>query len=54
MVGHAFVVNYTLTHKDKENGEVSYVLTHGEFSFVAYVPGEQVFFKPAPSIISEH
>ena len=52
MVGHAFVVNYTLTHKDKINGEVSDVLTHGEFSFIAYVPGELVFFKSAPTIIS--
>ena len=45
-------MNYNLTHKDKFTGEVAYALIHGEFTFVAYIPAEHVFFEPAPTIIS--
>lgn len=52
MVGHAFVVNYTLKHQDKTTGDVAYEMTHGAVTFTAYIPGELVFFMPAPTIIS--
>ena len=52
MVGHAFVVNYNLMHRHKTSGEVAYEATHGDITFTAHIPGELVFFLPAPTIIS--
>ena len=51
MVGHAFVVNYTLSHKEKD-GISSYEKVFGDITFEPYIPGELVFFMPAPTIVS--
>lgn len=49
MVGHAFVVHYNLTHQNKD-GVVVYFLMHGDVDCEAFIPGELVSFKPAPTI----
>ena len=51
MIGHAFVVNYTLSHKETD-GMSSYEKTFGDVTFEPFIPGELVFFMPAPTIVS--
>ena len=49
MIGRAFVANYTFSHLNMD-GMSSYETMFGPITFELFVPGELVFFKPAPTI----